>query len=67
MCGAWFLMRTSLNRHKAKELPAFIAESKAKNDAYAASRVRHRQVYKSVTKEELARALERGETPRLVE
>lgn len=70
MCGTWFLMRASLNRHKVGELPAFIAESKAKNEAYVASRQVHTAIYQPVSKEELAEredALERGELLKLVE
>jgi hypothetical protein len=51
MCGQYFLLRTTFMRHKATEIPAFIAVSAAKNEAYAAYRRRYRQLHPDVPKE----------------
>lgn len=44
-CGAVFFMATSLRRHRETEIPAFIAESQEKREAWEASRVRYRATY----------------------
>lgn len=64
MCGAWFLMRTSLTRHKEAELPGFIEQTAAKRAHYEASRVLHRIIHPVIDKETLKR-LEAEEARRL--
>jgi hypothetical protein len=51
MCGCYFLLRSTFLRHKASEIPAFITESTAKNEAYAAYRRWYRLMNPDVPKE----------------
>ena len=68
MCGSWFLMRSSLDRHKVAELPGFIAELHAKRLVYEASRRRHRVVFPVIDKATLKALEEEAERQlRLVE
>lgn len=62
MCGAWFLLRSTFERHKAAEIPAFVEASLAKNAAWERSRERHRAIYPLVLKE-LCEVPPRGPRP----
>lgn len=58
LCGAAFLLESTLARHRAAELailaPAFMADAEAKQRAYEAGRRRYRMAHPFVTREELA-------------